>query len=732
MDSGAVSEHEPSGFPSVDTAWRSNTGINMIASMKQLGLKGPLLILALPLLLVNASLAAVKTDLLKPTRQQAVTTELVVERLEQLHYRKFNFDDALSAEVFDRYIKDLDSGKNYFLKSDIDEFSRYRTQLDETLKKGNLQPGFDIFNRYQVRITERHEYALQLLKGGMKSFDFTQQEFLETDPDKLDWPANQADMNDLWRKRLKHIIINMRLSEKPDDEIIKTLERRYRNNLNRVQQTNSEDAFQIYINALTQTFDPHTQYFSPKVSENFNINMSLQLEGIGAVLQSEDEYTKVVSLVPGGPADLSKTLKAADRIVGVGQSRHEIVDVVGWRLDEVVERIRGKKGTVVHLEVIPADAKSDHETRLVSITRDTVKLEDRAAQSEIMELEIEGRTRKLGVISIPTFYADFRCLKTGEDNCRSTTYDVAKLILQLQKQKIDGLVIDLRNNGGGSLQEVNSLVGLFIESGPTVQIRGSNGSVEVMTDQDPRVLYDGPLAVVVNRLSASASEIFAGAIQDYQRGLIVGERTFGKGTVQSLQELDRGQLKITMAKFYRISGESNQHKGIIPDIEYPSLINPTQIGESSLPHALPSDNIRPARYRKQNDVSSALSYLQAAHDQRTAKDPEFQYVIEQYSNIEAIRSKTNVSLNWEQRLQEKNMMEQQRLTVENKRRSALGQPLLKSASDLIKKDEEQESLASEPAPGSKLEIDFILRETGKILGDYMDLHAASARQVASH
>ena len=703
----------------------------MIATIKQLGLKGPLLTLVLPFILVNSSFATVKVDLLKPTRQQADTTELVVERLEQLHYRKFNFDDALSAEVFDRYIQDLDSGKNYFLKSDIDEFKRYRTQLDETLQQGNLQPGFDIFNRYQKRIAERLDYAVTLLQGGMKSFDFSQQETLETDPEKMDWPANEAAMNDLWRKRLKHTIINMRLSEKPDDEIIKTLERRYRNNLNRVLQTNNEDAYQIYINALTQTFDPHTQYFSPKVSENFNINMSLQLEGIGAVLQSEDEYTKVVSLVPGGPADLSKTLKAADRIVGVGQSKADIVDVVGWRLDEVVERIRGKKGTTVHLEVIPADAKSDHETRTVSITRDTVKLEDRAAQSEVMELEIEGKQRKLGIINIPTFYADFRCLKTGEDNCRSTTYDVAKLILELQKQKIDGLVIDLRNNGGGSLQEVNSLVGLFIDSGPTVQIRGSNGSVEVMTDQDPRVLYDGPLAVVVNRLSASASEIFAGAIQDYQRGLIVGERTFGKGTVQSLQELDRGQLKITMAKFYRVSGESNQHKGIIPDIEYPSLINPTQIGESSLPHALPSDNIRPARYRKHHDVESALSFLQTAHDQRAAKDPEFQYVIEQYTNIEAIRQKTNVSLNWETRLQEKNMMEQQRLTVENKRRGALGQPLLKSPSELEKQDEDEEAQAAEASASNKIELDFILKETGKILADYMSIQNPST-QVASH
>lgn len=702
----------------------------MIAMIRFPRISHALALLAIPLVLASHAYALVKTEALVPTRQQADTAEMIVERLEQLHYRKYDFDDELSAEVFDRYLKDLDGSKSYFLKSDIEEFKRrYRLQLDETLQRGNLQPGFDIFNRYQARLAERLEYALSLLEKGMKGFDFTKDEYLETDPDKMDWPANIDEMNDLWRKRMKHTIINMRLNDKTEDEIIKTLERRYRNNLNRVLQTNNEDAFQIYINALTQTFDPHTQYFSPKVSENFNINMSLQLEGIGAVLQSEDEYTKVVSLVPGGPADLSKMLKAADRIVGVGQSKDDIVDVVGWRLDEVVERIRGKKGTVVHLEVIPADAKSDHETRLVSITRDTVKLEDRAAQSEIMELEANGQKRKLGIINIPAFYADFRCLKFGEDNCRSTTFDVAKLITELKKQRIDGLVIDLRNNGGGSLQEVNSLVGLFIESGPTVQIRGTDGRVEVMTDQDPRVLYDGPLAVVVNRLSASASEIFAGAIQDYQRGLIVGERTFGKGTVQSLQELDHGQLKITMAKFYRISGESNQHQGIRPDIEYPSLIDPAEIGESSLPHALPSDKIRPARYRKQHVVDGVLTYLEAAHQQRVAKDPEFQYVIEQFNNIEAVRAKTRVSLNWEQRKREMHELEQQRLMVENKRRRALGQPLLKSPDELDKFTEEDNAVAE--SASKKIEVDYVLKETGHILSDFMAI-AGGASQVASH
>ena len=683
-------------------------------------------------LIVSTSSYAIATqvDILKPTRQQSSTAEMVVERLEQLHYRKFPFDNTLSEEVFDRYIKDLDSGKSYFLKSDVDEFKRYRDQLDDSLQKGNLQPGFDIFNRYQERIEERLEYALSLVNAGIKSFDFTKNETLEIDPDKVDWPTSTADMNDLWRKRVKNTIINMRLNGKKDADIIKTLKRRYENNLNRVRQTNNEDAFQIYINSLTQTFDPHTQYFSPKVSENFNINMSLQLEGIGAVLQSEDEYTKVVNLVPGGPADLGKSLKAADRIVGVGQSKDDIVDVVGWRLDEVVERIRGKKGTVVYLEVIPADAKSEHETRVISITRDTVKLEDRAAQADTMMINEGGKKKKIGIINIPTFYADFRCLKTGEEGCRSTTYDVAQLILKLENEHIDGLVIDLRNNGGGSLQEVNSLLGLFIESGPTVQIRGSNGSVEVMTDQDPRVLYDGPLAVVVNRLSASASEIFAGAIQDYERGLIVGERTFGKGTVQSLQELNRGQLKITMAKFYRVSGESNQHKGIIPDIEYPSLIDPKEIGESSLPHALPSDNIRPAHYRKDHTIDSVLTYLRTAHKERAAKDPEFQYVEDQYKSLEEMRKKTLLSLNWNTREQEKQSLEEQRLKIENKRRLALGQKPYKSIKDLKSVDDEEKA-ANDMIGNGKIDVDFILKETGKILTDYISVSEPSA-QVASH
>ncbi|NPU94156.1 MAG: carboxy terminal-processing peptidase [Gammaproteobacteria bacterium] len=687
--------------------------------------------LLLALLFASTAYSSIQTEVLKPTRQQVSTSDMVVERLEELHYRKFPLDDALSAEVFDRYLKDLDSSKSYFLKSDIEEFNRYRVQLDDALQKGNLQPGFDIFNRYQQRIAERLDFAISLVTGGMDKFDFTKLESLETDPEKSEWPASRAESDDLWRKRVKHTIINMRLNGKTDADILKTLERRYRTNLSRVLQTNSEDAFQIYMNALTQTFDPHTQYFSPKVSENFNINMSLQLEGIGAVLQSEDEYTKVVSLVPGGPADLGKTLKAADRIVGVGQDKDEIQDVVGWRLDEVVDRIRGKKGTMVRLEVIPADAKSDHETRIVPITRDTVRLEDRAAQSEVMDIDVNGHKERLGIISLPTFYADFRCRKSGDGSCRSTTYDVKKLIEKLQTQKIDGLVIDLRNNGGGSLEEVNNLLGLFIETGPTVQIRGSNGSVEVMADQDPQVLYTGPLAVVVNRLSASASEIFAGAIQDYQRGLIVGERTFGKGTVQSLQELDRGQLKITMAKFYRVSGESNQHKGIIPDIEYPSLINHEEIGESSLPHALPSDNIRPARYRKQHDIDTVLTYLRTAHDQRAAKDPEFQYVQDQVSAMDAIRQKTLVSLNWEQRQKENHDLEQQRLSIENKRRGALGEPLLKSASELKVQDEEEEDLAAEATGKDKIEVDYILKETGKILTDFITI-ATDQTQVAIH
>lgn len=672
-------------------------------------------------------------DSLKPTRAQAITSVRILDGVNRYHMRKHELDDALSSEFFDDYIKSLDSGKAYFLASDIAEFERYRLQLDDALQRSNLQPAFEIFNRYQTRITERLEYSISLISKGIDSFNFDKDETLERDPKKSDWAKSTKELNDLSRRRLKDTIITMRLMGKSDKDIHDTLDRRYHNQLNRVKQANSEDAFEIYMNAFTQIYDPHTQYFSPKVSENFDINMSLQLEGIGAVLQSDDQYTKVVSLVTGGPAEKAQQLKEADRIIGVGQSRDEIVDVVGWRLDEVVQRIRGKKDSTVYLEIIPADAKSDSDTKVISIKRDTVNLEDRAAQSEIMEIDSASGKKKIGIISVPTFYANLECLKNAGSQCRSTTFDVAHLIEDLKKQNIDGLVIDLRNNGGGSLTEVNQMLGLFIKTGPTVQIKSFNGSIEVLEDHDPDVLYDGPMAVMVNRLSASASEIFAGAIQDYQRGIIVGDRTFGKGTVQSLQPLNYGsrgdRLKVTMAKFYRVSGVSNQHAGIVPDIEFPSLIDHDEIGESSLPNALPSDQIRPARYHRDPLLETSLTYLRTAHDERVNHNPEFQYVLDQMASIASARAQTNVSLNWAARKKEKQDLEARRLAIENKRRTAKGEQPYKTFEELKTSTEDKESGSEASHRG--IEIDYELKETGLILSDFIALQSPQTR-MAQH
>ncbi|MGC1510278.1 tail-specific protease [Ketobacter sp. MCCC 1A13808] len=671
---------------------------------------------------------------LEPNRAQQITSVRILEGVNRWHLRKHQLDNALSEEFFDRYIETLDSGKAYFLASDIQAFEPYRDQLDEALQSSDLKPAFQIFNRYQERISERLKYTISLIQKGIKNLDFTIDETLERDPDKSHWAKNEKELNDLSRRRLKDTIISMRLMGKKDKDIEKTLKKRYTNQLNRVNQANSEDAFELYMNAFTQIYDPHTQYFSPKVSENFDINMNLQLEGIGAVLQSDEEFTKVVSLVTGGPAEKGQELKEADRIIGVGQSRNKIVDVVGWRLDEVVQRIRGKKGTTVFLEVIPASSKSDSDTRVVSIKRDTVNLEDRAAQSDTMEIETEEGPKTFGVINVPAFYANLSCQKHSGDNCRSTTHDVSELIKKLKAKKVDGLVVDLRNNGGGSLTEVNDLLGLFIKTGPTVQIKSSSGNVEVLEDDDPSVLYDGPLAVMVNRLSASASEIFAGAIQDYQRGIIVGDRTFGKGTVQSLQPLNYGsrgdRLKVTMAKFYRVSGVSNQHAGIVPDIEYPSLIDHEEIGESSLPNALPSDQIRPARYYHDTELESALTFLRAAHNKRVDHNPEFQYVRDQMASLEVVRNKTEVSLNWKTRQQEKEDLEQKRLQIENKRRSAKGEKPFKDIEQLKSEMESESNEESAAAGKHGIEIDYELKETGHVLADFIELHLQQTRMAA--
>lgn len=667
-------------------------------------------------------LAKVTFSPLEPMKSHKKTSSLVFNELYYRHYQSLPVNDQLSSRVFDQFLKQLDPQRYYFLASDIAEFEQYRFLLDEALETSNLAPGFKIFNRYQKRVIERLVYALDFIDNQMPSLTFDGSEQIEVDRENAAWAANEADSNLLWRKRLTNAALTLRLDDTDTDEILKNLKKRYRSKLQRILQTNSEDAFEPYINAFAQIYDPHTQYLSPRNSENFNINMRLSLEGIGAVLQKEDEYTKVVRLVPAGPADKSNQLKPADRIVGVGQGTEgEIEDVIGYRIDEVVDRIRGPKGTVVALEIIPSSAESDHATKIIHIKRDLVKLEDQAAKSEIIEVNRGAdQPLKIGVIDIPAFYVDFAALRKGDKDYRSTTRDVRTLIGELQTKNIDGLVIDLRNNGGGSLREANQLLGLFIRTGPTVQVRDSKGKVEVLRDKDEEIFYDGPMAVLVNRLSASASEIFAAAIQDYQRGLIVGTQTFGKGTVQALRELDEGQLKITQAKFYRISGKSSQHQGVLPDITFPSLHDLDEIGESALDNALPWDSIKPVKHDSYFNIHPTLTALKQYHQERVAKNPGYQYLLRTLALNEKWENKSWLSLNEKVRIAERELRQQQQLDLLNERRKAIGEPPLKAWPE----DDELDLgklLGEMDNEDHSVKDDVLLMETSEILSDFITL-----------
>ncbi len=657
---------------------------------------------------------------LASSKLQSRTASNVVELLDDMHYEHRVLNAALSSQVFDRYLKDLDSQRGYFLASDIQGFEAYRKTFDHALKKGDLKGAFLIYNRYQQRVAERLNFVIAELDKGMEKIDFNKDEALELDREKSPWAANRAELDELWRKRLKAAALSLRLAGKSDAEIRKTLSKRYKSQLNNLYRTKSDDAFQVFMNSFTETYDPHTEYFSPRTEENFNINMSLSLEGIGAVLQSEDEYTKVVRLVPAGPADKAGQLKTGDRIVAVAQGDQEFVDVVGWRIDEVVDLIRGAKGTTVRLQIIPAGAVDETLTKTISIVRNTVKLEDQAAQKKIISIKRGEETLKIGVIKLPAFYADFQGMQAGDPNYRSTTRDVKKLITELKAEKINGLVLDLRNNGGGSLSEANSLVGLFIGTGPTVQVKNANGKVEVLGDPDPSVVYSGPLAVMVNRLSASAAEIFAGAIQDYGRGLVIGSTTFGKGTVQSLRDLEHGQLKLTEAKFYRISGGSTQHRGVDADILFPNVFDEADIGESALPNAMPWDTIPSARYFPYQDYSKRLPALRQASEARQANDPDFRYLNENIALAKELKKQKTLSLNEAIRKKEKQALDDKRLAMENRRRAAKGQELLKTWREAEDKaDAETDEVAADSGK-EKPEDEAFATEAGRILLDSLN------------
>lgn len=666
--------------------------------------------------------AANKWDSLQPDRDEVVASLNIVELLKRHHYSKPPLDDARSVIIYDSYIKLLDPSRSYFTAADIAEFDKWKTQFDDFLKSGNLEPGFTIYKRYLDRVKQRLDYALGELNKGVDKIDFSAKEDLLVDRKDAPWMKNQAELDDLWRKRVKDEVLRQKISGKELKQVQETLIKRYKNQLARLDQTRAEDIFQAYINTFAQSYDPHTNYLSPDNAENFDINMSLSLEGIGAVLQSDNDQVKIVRLVPAGPAAKTKQVAPADKIIGVAQGNKEMVDVVGWRLDEVVKLIRGPKGSVVRLEVIPAsNAPNDQTSKIVSITREAVKLEEQAAKKSVLKLKQDGRDYKLGIIEIPAFYLDFKAYRAGDPDYKSTTRDVKKLLTELQKEKVDGVVIDLRNNGGGSLQEATELTSLFIEKGPTVLVRNADGRVDVLEDENPGAFYKGPLALLVNRLSASASEIFAGAMQDYHRALIIGGQTFGKGTVQTIQPLNHGELKLTLAKFYRVSGQSTQHQGVLPDIAYPSIIDTKEIGESALPEAMPWDTIRPVVKPAFDPFKPFLAQLKAQHEARSDKDAEFVYIRDRLALTQKLMNEKTVSLNEQQRRARHDEIEAKQLALENIRRKAKGEEPLKEL-----KKEDEDALPAEP-DDTKPEDDAYLSETGRILLDYLGLSTSVAK-----
>ena len=672
-------------------------------------------------LCLGAGAPAGKVGPLAPLDVHPRTSLTIVEQLRHNHYLRKALNDPTSSEVFDNYLSSLDGARVYFTAGDIAVFEKYRHSLDDALKRGDLRPGFEIFNRYQERLVERLEFLLTELAKGVGVFDFSLDDGIELDRSEAPWLAEGKEVNAIWRKRLKSAVLNLRLNGKENAEIQELLTKRYRNRLKQALQTKSEDAFGLYANAFTKAYDPHTRYFSPRTSQNFNINMSLSLQGIGAVLRSEDEHTSVVRLVPAGPAAKTGRIKPSDRIISVGQGRRgPLIDVVGWRLDDVVELIRGPKGSTVRLEIVPDESK-EQIAKVVQITRNTVKLEEQAAQRKLLTLERGGRAHRLGIIEIPTFYVDLKAAKDGDSHYRSTATDVERLIRELTEEGIDGLVVDLRNNGGGSLQEADKLTGLFIPSGPTVQVKAARHEPTIYEDENEQLAWDGPLAVLVNRLSASASEIFAGAIQDYQRGAVIGSRTFGKGTVQTLVPLNRGQLKITAAKFYRVSGQSTQHRGVLPDIEFPDLYGTEHIGESTLDGAMPWDQIQPAAYTQIDSIQPALPHLRKRHAERVAENPDFVYLRTLTERIAKNNKNKWLSLNEEERRRQKAEEDAWRLDLENALRLAKGEPPLESLDDLQAEDE----LVGEENDIDPAE-DPMLVEAGEVLLDLIGF----GRQVA--
>ncbi len=620
---------------------------------------------------VEANIHKEDLPVLVPETQHETAAKRVTSRFTRSHYKHFSLDDQFSQAIFERYIELLDYNRSLFTQADIDSFKSKAVQLDDELKAGDNSIAFEVYNLSMNRRFDRFQYALSLLDNEIK---FDTDESIEIDRSDAPWPKDQAEVDELWRKRVKYDALSLKLTGKEWPEIKETLSKRYNNAIKRLTQTHSEDVFQLYMNAFARQVDPHTSYLSPRNAEQFQSEMNLSLEGIGAVLQMTDDYTVITSLVAGGPAASSKQLSEGDRIVGVGQDGEDLVDVIGWRLDDVVQLIKGPKGTKVNLEILP-DGK-DTKRHVVTIVRDKIRLEDRAVKSEIIEKD----GKKIGVLEVPSFYVGL-------------SKDTDKLISELKQDNVDGIIVDLRNNGGGALTEATALSGLFITSGPVVQVRDSYGRVNVNSDTDGKISYDGPMTVLINSYSASASEIFAAAMQDYGRAVILGENSFGKGTVQQHRSLNHiydmfdkelGYVQYTIQKFYRIDGGSTQNKGVVPDIAFPAAIEASETGESVEDNALPWDSIDKAKYSKLNDFSSLIPALTAKHEKRIATDMEFGFIEQDIAKYKAEKDDNTLSLNEKVRKEESEAADEERLTRINERQKAAGKQIYKSLDDLPK------------------------------------------------
>ncbi|OGS96556.1 MAG: tail-specific protease [Gallionellales bacterium RIFCSPLOWO2_02_FULL_57_47] len=699
------------------------------------------ILLAFALAALNTTQAAPQ---LMPLEQQPQAALLSAKMLTRHHYKHAKLDDSLSSQVFDNYLEMLDSEKVFFLQADIDHFADARTRLDDGILDEDLSIPFAIYNLYQQRMTERFSYASSLLTRG---FDFKKKESYQYTRKDAPWPKSEGELNDLWRKRVKNDWLRLKLAGKDKQSIVATLGKRYRNSLNSLAKVKSEDAFETFMNAYATAIDPHTNYFGVRASEEFDISMKLSLVGIGAVLNDKDDYTTIRELLAGGPAALSGELKAGDRIVGVGQGENgPMIEITGWRIDDAVALIRGEEGSVVRLDVLPAEGGADGKHKLVSLVRKKISLDKQAARKSIIEVKDGAVTRQIGVISLPGFYQDFAARLRGDKDFRSATRDVSLLLDELKKDKVEGVLVDLRNNGGGSLNEAIELTGLFIDQGPVVQQRDSGGRVYVEGDTSAGLAWNGPLGVLINRASASASEIFAAAIQDYGRGVVIGERSFGKGTVQSVADLDQiakndkpvfGELTMTIAQFFRINGDTTQLRGVTPDISLPTMTAADEFGESSFDNALPWTQIKAADYTPATNLASIMPTLIANHSKRIGSDKDFKYFREDIAEFNILRRKNLISLNEADRRKEREAQEaREKAREKNRGNNESAKASAVSMSHALHDDgmlsgERDLSADLAIANANKNAKDIFLNEASHVLSDAVGLLNTNSRLAAN-